>query len=198
MRTSGEAYSGGEVSKVFNDAIEYAKKAHEGQTRKGSDVPYIEHPLEVADIVKTMTDDEAVWAAAVLHDTVEDTAISIEDIEREFGKRIADLVASDTENKRSDLPAAETWKIRKQETIDHLNKTDDVSEKMIVLADKLSNIRQIADNYKKIGDLVWQGFNQKDKNEHSWYYKSILEATRELSGYSAWWEYKKLVEQVFG
>ena len=92
MRTSGEAYSGGEVSKVFNDAIEYAKKAHEGQTRKGSDVPYIEHPLEVADIVKTMTDDEAVWAAAVLHDTVEDTPASYESIKALFGKEVAELV----------------------------------------------------------------------------------------------------------
>ena len=182
---------------LFNKAVDFATKAHEGQTRKWSNSPYIEHPIEVANIVKTMTNDEEVLSAAVLHDTIEDTDVPIEDIQRRFGERVAKLVLSDTENKRKELPAEKTWKIRKQETIDHINQTTDLSEKMIILGDKLSNIRQLAENYRAIGDEVWQKFNQKNKKEQEWYYRSILEATRDLSEYAAWKEYETLVNTIF-
>ena len=181
----------------FSEAVKFAKKAHKGQTRKGSNAPYIEHPLEVVEIVKTMTDDEDIWSAAILHDTVEDTEVTQEDIYKKFGKRISELVASNTENKRESLPASETWKIRKQETLDRLSGTKDLAEKIIVLADKLSNIRQLANDYAREGESVWKKFNQKDKNEHKWYYESILEATEELREYEAWREYSNLVKNIF-
>lgn len=183
---------------IFDKAVNFATKAHLGQTRKGSNTPYIEHPLEVADIARTMTSDEEVLSAAVLHDTVEDTDVSIDDIRKSFGSRVADLVMSDTENKRKGISAEKTWKIRKQETIDNLNKTSDVSKKILVLSDKLSNMRQLFRDYSLIGDEVWQRFHQKDKGEHEWYYKSILEATKDLEQYQAWHEYQSLIEAVFG
>lgn len=182
---------------MFEKALKYATKAHAGTTRKGSNEPYINHPIEVAQIAKTMTDDQNVWVAALLHDTVEDTSVTMSDIRKNFGDDVADLVASDTENKRGNLPAAKTWKIRKQETINHLKRTTDLNEKILVLSDKLSNIRQLAQEYKKRHDQVWQLFNQKNKEEHEWYYRSILEATKELSKYPAWQEYKQLVTEVF-
>jgi len=182
----------------FERAVEFAARAHEGMTRKGSDIPYITHPLEAAQIVQTMTDDEAVWIAAVLHDTVEDTPVTIDDIRREFGERVAELVGADTEDKREHLPAADTWKIRKQETVEHLKSSSDTAGKMVVLADKLSNIRQLAVDYENLGEKVWERFNQKDKNEHKWYYESVLEAARELAGYAAWQECAGLVKKVFG
>lgn len=183
---------------LFARAVDFARHAHAGQVRKGAaHEPYINHPLEVAEIIKTMTDDEAAWAAAVLHDTVEDTEAGISDIEREFGEKVAALVASNTENKRKDLPSAQTWKIRKQETIDHLNRTDNLAEKMLVLGDKLSNMRSVYNDFQRIGDAVWQQFNQKDKREHEWYYRGILEATRELSGFAAWQEYGDLLDKIF-
>lgn len=180
------------------DAIEFARKAHFGQTRKNSDEPYVNHPIEVMEIVSTMTDDKNVLTAAVLHDTVEDTDVTLEEIRERFGDRVAELVSSDTENKREDQPAEKTWKIRKQETIDFLNGVADEQEKMLILGDKLSNIRRIAEDYAEIGDEVWQIFHQKDKKEQEWYYRSILNATEELSNYSAWQEYKELIDKIFG
>lgn len=186
-----------ESQSLIKSAIDYATRAHAGQTRKGSNTSYIEHPLEVAEIANTMTNDAEVLAAAVLHDTVEDTVTSIEDIRERFGQRVAKLVASDTENKCENLPAEETWNIRKQETIERLSRTNDLSEKIIVLADKLSNMRQLADDYRQNGDKVWEQFHQKNKDRQAWYYKSILEATNDLKEYDAWQECQKLIEEVF-
>ena len=97
------------MGELLDRAIVYAVKAHEGQFRKGTDIPYILHPLEAAAIVGTMTADEAVIAGAVLHDAVEDTDATVEEIRERFGERVAALVAAESEDKRSDLPAASTW-----------------------------------------------------------------------------------------
>lgn len=159
---------------LLNKAIVFATSAHEGQLRKGTQIPYILHPLEVAAIVGTMTTDDEIIATAVLHDVVEDTDTTVEQIKERFGDHVAALVSSESEDKRENLSAESTWKIRKQETIDHL-KTAPIEVKMITLGDKLSNIRAIHRDYNAIGDELWQRFNQKDKNEHYWYYRSIAE-----------------------
>lgn len=98
---------------ILDKAIIFAVNAHRGQFRKGSDTPYILHPMEAAAIVGTMTADDEVLAAAVLHDTVEDTGTTTEQIREQFGERVAALVSAESENKREDQPAASTWKIRK-------------------------------------------------------------------------------------
>lgn len=73
-------------------ALEFATAAHAGLVRKYTDEPYIGHPIAVADIVATVTDDPEVIAAAYLHDVVEDTDVTIDDIELMFGPRVARLV----------------------------------------------------------------------------------------------------------
>ena len=79
---------------MFQEAVEFATKAHEGQVRKGTRKPYIVHPIEVAEIVRTMTSDEEVLCAAVLHDTIEDCTGVTEDILRSrFGERVAAMIA---------------------------------------------------------------------------------------------------------
>ena len=83
---------------LVSKAIEFAVKVHDGMRRKKSELPYILHPLEVAVIVGTMTSDQNVIAAAVLHDVVEDANISIDEIEQKFGKRVKELVLSETED----------------------------------------------------------------------------------------------------
>lgn len=181
---------------LLNKTIVFATSAHEGQLRKGTQIPYILHPLEAAAIVGTMTTDDEIIAAAVLHDVVEDTDTTVEQIKERFGERVAALVASESEDKRENLSAESTWKIRKQETIDHL-KTAPIEVKMITLGDKLSNIRAIHRDYNAIGDELWQRFNQKDKNEHYWYYRSIAECLAILDGYQAYKEYCELVEKTF-
>ncbi len=181
----------------LEEAIVFATNAHAGVKRKGSDAPYILHPIEAMMIVASMTDDEEVMAAAVLHDTVEDTHVTLKDIKERFGQRIAELVASESENKREDQPPEETWVIRKQESIEHL-RTASHEAKMICLGDKLSNLRQMARDYKLFEENIWKRFNQKDKMMHAWYYDSLFSILREeFPNAPATAEYAKLFFDVF-
>ena len=86
---------------LLNQAIIFATKAHEVQFRKGTKIPYILHPMEAAAIVGTMTTDDEIVAGAVLHDVVEDTKTTVEEIKELFGERVASLVASESEDNRS-------------------------------------------------------------------------------------------------
>ena len=83
---------------LVSEAIAFAVKAHDGMRRKKSGSPYILHPMEAAVIVGSMTDDQALIAAAVLHDVVEDAGIAMEEIEERFGKRVRELVECETED----------------------------------------------------------------------------------------------------
>ena len=183
---------------LVSEAIAFAVKAHDGMRRKKSSLPYILHPMEASVIVSTMTDDQDVIAAAVLHDVVEDADISIEEIGETFGNRVRELVASETEDKRADLPPAETWRLRKEESLSVLKNTDDLGVLMVWLGDKLANMRSFYREYKVNGETMWQRFNQKDPKEHAWYYRSIVKLTERLSHTSAWIEFKTLTEFVFG
>ena len=183
---------------LVSEAIAFAVKAHDGMRRKKSEAPYILHPLEAAVIVGSMTDDQNLIAAAALHDVVEDAGITIDQIEEKFGKRVRELVESETEDKRSDLPPAETWRIRKEESLEVLKNTDDTDVLMVWIGDKLANMRSIYRDWKVEGDDMWKRFNQSDVKEQAWYYSSIMELTKPISHTSAWIEYKTLTELVFG
>ena len=179
-------------------AIEFAAVAHDGMERKKDKTPYILHPLEAAVIVGTMTEDRDVISAAVLHDVVEDTDITIEEIEKRFGSRVRTLVESETENKREDLPPESTWKIRKEESLRELASCGDTDVLMLWLGDKLSNMRSFYRISKAEGESMWKSFNQKDPAQQKWYYTTIAELTSPLREHSAWIEYNELVKIVFG
>ena len=183
---------------LVNEAIVFAAKAHDGMRRKKSQAPYILHPIEAAVIVGTMTDDQALIAAAALHDVVEDAGITLEEIKEKFGQRVWELVRSETEDKREELPPAQTWRIRKEESLAVLKNAEDIAVLMVWLGDKLANMRSIYRDFKVEGVQMWQRFNQKDVNEQAWYYRSIVNLTERLSDTSAWLEYKTLTELVFG
>lgn len=183
---------------LVSEAIIFAVNAHDGARRKNSQTPYILHPIEAAVIVGTMTEDQNVIAAAVLHDVVEDTEYSIDDIETKFGTRVKELVLSETENKRSSLPPSETWRIRKEETLSVLKNTDDMDVLMVWIGDKLSNIRAIYRDFKAEGIAMWNKFNQNNVSEQEWYYRSVVKYTERLSHTSAWQELRALTELVFG
>ena len=183
---------------LVSEAIAFAVKAHDGMRRKKSEAPYILHPMEAAVIVGTMTDDQNLIAAAALHDVVEDANITIDEIEEKFGKRVRELVESETEDKRADLPPESTWRIRKEESLAVLKNTEDIGVLMVWLGDKLANMRAIYRDFKAEGISMWQRFNQKDPDEQAWYYRSIVKFTERLSDTSAWLEYKALTELVFG
>lgn len=182
---------------LFDRALCFAVEKHSGQTRKVQNSPYILHPVEVASIVGTMTNDEATLCAAVLHDTIEDTDTTLEEIRENFGKRVALLVMTETENKRADRPAAETWHLRKEETLIMLENTKDISVKMMWLGDKLSNVRSFYREYLKKGDELWQQFNQKDPREQAWYYRTIIKSIPELKDTDAYREFVRLVNEIF-
>ena len=183
---------------LVTKATIFAVNAHDGMKRKTNKNPYILHPMEAASIAGTMSESQELIAAALLHDVVEDAGITAEQIEKEFGKRVAELVSAETENKRTNLPADATWEIRKQESVALLKSTSDIDVKKLYLSDKLSNMRSFYREWKIFGDEMWQSFNQKDKGKQEWYYRSIADATSELSNFDAWQEYTFLVEKIFG
>lgn len=184
---------------LLEDAVQFAAQKHAGKFRKGSKLPYIVHPMEVAAICASFTDDVEVLAAAVLHDVVEDAGVTVEELEEKFDSRVAAIVAGESEDKREGLPAAQTWKVHKLEGIEHMRNADDIGVKMVCLGDKLSNIRSIQRDFEQLGDAVWQRFNQKDPAEHAWYYSTIAVVLETDLGHTeAWQEYREWVGKVFG
>lgn len=180
----------------FERALEFAMKAHKGQVRKGSCIPYIVHPIETALIAMTLTRDQDIIIASLFHDIVEDTPYSVKDIEDAFGAHIAHLVQMESENKRKGQDAAQTWKIRKQEFIDSLDEKSK-DEKIIALADKLSNMRATRQGYLKNDEKFWERFHQKDKKMHAWYYRTVADKLREFEDTDAWQELDRLIKDVF-
>ncbi len=182
---------------VLEEAIIFATKAHEGQRRKSGNVPYILHPLEVANIIASVDGELETMAAGVLHDTVEDCDVDPREIRAKFGPRVAALVQSDSEDRLSDKPAEDTWMDRKQESLLMLSHTKDIEVKKMWLGDKLSNIRSFYRLYKERGTDMWQCFHQKDPKIQHWYYLTIAELLSDLSNTDAYKEYVTLVGKVF-
>jgi len=183
-------------TELLDRAIVFAVKAHAGTERRGKGFPYIIHPMEAMEIVATMTTDQEVLAAAALHDTVEDTDVTIEDLRLEFGDRIASLVAQESEEKPEGMSDEETWHDRKQAAIDRLAKAPH-DAKIVALGDKLSNIRAIARDYAEIGDALWKRFHAQDPKDHEWHYRGLADSLRELQDTAAFQEFESLINKVF-
>ena len=183
-------------TQIVDRAIRFATKVHDGVARKGTDLPYIVHPLEALAIVATITSDQDLLAAAVLHDVIEDAGISIDEIRREFGSRVADIVEGETDQEVQGLSHVDSWRQRKQATVDRLAKASrDVQ--IVALGDKLSNMRSMARNLRQQGDRLWQRFNEKDPRQHAWYYHQLTKSLSPLSDTDAYQEFLELVKQVF-
>lgn len=182
---------------LFERAVLFAAMAHSGVKRKGSHIPYLVHPIEAAAIVAEMTEDEELMAAAVLHDVLEDTEVTPQELEMYFGERVLHYVLGESEDKRRHLPPEDTWKLRKQETIDFLKEKADKNAKILALGDKLSNLRSIQRDLERVGDSFWERFHQKDRAMHAWMHRELADALSELREYPAWKEYEHLVEQIF-
>lgn len=165
---------------MLEEAIIYATVMHQGKVRKFKGIPYILHPLEVSQILSTMTDDMEIITAGILHDIVEDTDGTLEEIEKRFGKRVAFLVSSESEQEHPGVDKRESWQQRKSEALAVLKNTRDIGVKMLWLADKLANMRSLARIYSERGEAVWSELHQSDPEMHCWYYRTIAE-TVELS-----------------
>ena len=183
-------------TELLDRAIIFAVKAHAGTERRGKGYPYIVHPLEAVEIVATMTADQELLAAAALHDTIEDTDVTVDQLRAEFGDRIASLVADESDEMPAGMSEEDSWHGRKQAAIDRLSRASR-DAKIVALGDKLSNMRAIARDYAVQGDALWNIFHAKDPKDHEWHYRGLADALRELDGTFAFQEFEKLINQVF-
>lgn len=183
---------------LLEEAIIYATILHQGKVRKIKNIPYILHPIEVAQIISTMTEDQEVIAAGVLHDIVEETSGTLDDIRHRFGDRVAHIVESETEKPHSEESREQSWKKRKEESLSTLKISKDIGIKMLWLADKLANIRSLARTYGEKGDDMWSQFNEKDPQLQRWYYKTVAETLElELNRTGAFKEFIKHINFIW-
>ena len=188
-------------TELLDKAIIFAVHAHHNTERRGKGFPYIVHPMEAIEIVATITPDQELLAAAALHDTIEDTDVTVNNIRREFGDRIAELVHAESDQLNGELfngeNEEETWHARKQAAIDRL-KAASHDAKIVAMGDKLSNMRAIARDFAVKGDELWNIFHVKDKASHEWHYRGLADALSELKDTFAYQEFIALIDGVFG
>ena len=181
---------------LLDRAIIFAVKAHAGTERRGKGFPYIVHPMEAVEIVATLTSDQELLAAAALHDTVEDTEVTVDQLREEFGDRIAALVASESDTFQVGVSEEDSWHERKEAAISRLAEASH-DAKIVALGDKLSNMRAIARDYSVMGDDLWNIFHAKDPKDHEWHYRGLADSLRELEDTFAFKEFENLIDQVF-
>lgn len=185
-------------SSFLDEAIIFAVKAHANQERRGKGYPYIVHPMEAMEIVATMTKDQELLAAAALHDTVEDTDVTVDQIRSKFGEKVASLVAAESDVVVEGQSDTDSWRTRKQAAIDRLAKASHEA-KMVAMGDKLSNMRAIARDYDMKGDDLWSIFHAPNgKPDHEWHYRGLAQSLSELEGTYPYAEFVALIDQVFG
>ena len=148
----------------------FAVEAHRGQVRKSEpDKPMIMHPIGVGLILEEHGYDENVVAAGFLHDVVEDTHFTLEDIEKEFGEDIANLVSGASEPDKS-----LSWEERKQHTINTI-KDMPLRNKLVVCADKISNLTDLNIIFKRSGTRDFSAF-KRGEEQQAWYYASVYDS----------------------
>ncbi len=181
---------------LLDRAIVFAVKAHHNTERRGKGFPYIVHPMEAVEVVATISPDQELLAAAALHDTIEDTDVTVEQICAEFGDRVANLVHAESDRFVEGLSEAESWRDRKQEAIDRLAAAPH-DAKIVALGDKLSNMRAIWRDYQVKGDELWKIFHVTDKELHEWHYRGLAASLSELGDTFAYKEFVRLIDEVF-
>ena len=173
-------------------AILFAVQSHAGTERRGKGFPYIVHPMEAMAIAATISSDQEILAAAALHDVVEDTDVTIDEIRSRFGDRVARLVETESDRRSEGFD----WRARKEDSLRRLKEASH-DEKIVALGDKLSNMRAIARDYTSEGEHFWERFHVKEKSVHGWRYHALLDALSDMSDTFAYQEFEFLVKRVF-
>lgn len=180
----------------LSEAISFAARCHDGMLRKGTDTPYIVHPMEAVAIAAALTSDEDILCACALHDVAEDCGVTECELAERFGARTAQLVMSETQLCEGDRRL--TWEIRKRGALERI-KNGDRAVKLIALSDKLSNLRAIHRDYERDAERMFERFHQHDKRKHAWYYLSVVELLREeFSQTREWQEMHMHAQYIFG
>ncbi|WP_138207880.1 HD domain-containing protein [Haloimpatiens lingqiaonensis] len=180
---------------MITRAIELALKAHENKKRIGTDIPYAVHPIEVGiTLSKNKMDDETI-IAGIIHDAVEQEYLSLEEVEEMFGfkvKRIVEKVyIADKYQEGEDYIA------RKKRTLDYLREQASPEFKFVTCADRLSNLKMMQDEYKVIGDKVWDRYKE-GYEKRKWYYQSLVVSLTQISNYDMYKEMVERIEDLFG
>lgn len=173
---------------LIEKADQLAVRAHEGQTRKESGAPYIMHPRAVAETLKTHGFRDEVIAAALVHDTVEDTSVTVEDVRRELGEEVARLVEPVTHDDSL------SWEEKKQKYIDTVRAASD-EVKAISVADKIHNAQSFISGYAEQGKDMWKYFN-RGREKKLWFEEAMLKMLQETWRHPLVDEYAALVEQM--
>lgn len=161
-------------SPLLERALRVSATAHQGQLRKGSTLPYFSHPAAVALILmRAGFDDDVILAAAVLHDTLEDTEVTADSLQAEFPPEVCAIVNGASERKRDGTGKPLPWLQRKQEHIERVRHA--VPEiRAVVLADKLHNLYAIVADHE-VSRSVWSRFNAS-RADVLWYNDEMVAA----------------------
>lgn len=159
-------------SPLVRKALAVAAAAHRGQVRKGSGRPYILHPVAVAQLLVEAGCGDEVIAAGLLHDTLEDTSLTLGELREQFGGKVASFVAGCSEPHKS-VP----WEKRKGHTLKML-KTAPWEVRVVTCADKLDNVLSLSVDLEEQGDALWSRFS-RGRDDQAWYYRSIVERLSE-------------------
>jgi len=180
----------------FNEALSMAVELHDGQTRKGTQVPYVSHLLGVCAIVLDCGGDEDEAIAALLHDAVEDQggAPTLARIRLSFGDHVAEIVdgLSDAYGQRDEPKAP--WRERKDAYLAGLPHHSK-SALLVSAADKLYNARSILRDFRELGEDVWPRFNG-GRDGTLWYYRTLLEALEVDGPATLVREFRRVVEEI--
>lgn len=163
------------ISSKINLALKVASKAHRNQTRKGTDIPYISHPVAAAMIVSEYTTDENTVVACILHDILEDVEPAVyseADMRNDFGDDIVEIVKGVSEDKTAGEPE-KPWIERKRGYLAHLDSIENEKPLIVSTADKIHNLTDILEEYDRVGDSIWQKFNAS-KDDELWFYDEFL------------------------
>lgn len=153
---------------LVDSALNFAARAHDGQKRKSTDVPYLVHPVGVMLVlIECHETDPELLAAALLHDTVEDTKVTLSQLRETFGVRVAAIVEGCSEPDKGD-----TWEHRKEHTIAYL-RTAPREIALVSAADKLHNVRSMIVDYATLGDQLWTRF-KRGRESTAWYHRSVV------------------------
>ncbi|MBU9711515.1 HD domain-containing protein [Evansella tamaricis] len=186
--------------KKIHEAVTFATKVHEGQTRKSTPIPYVTHPITAAIYIQPSLDragftegeQEDIIISTILHDVWEDTDTTLEELRDKFGKEVMELVKG-----ASEADKTKTWHERKTATIEKVPEAS-LALKYVILADKLHNLVSMLEAKEQVGDKIWESFKGR-RDLQEWYYTSMYEAL--IDGMNPipdlFQEMKKHIDEIF-
>lgn len=175
--------------RLVEKALAIAIEAHKEQRRKGDGSPYIGHPVAVAIKLASTGFPEQVIAAGLAHDVLEDTDYPEEQLVKELGPEVVEIVRAVTKDDNKAL----SWEDAKLKYIETVRRGLEEA-KAVCVADKIHNLESLLDAYEKQGDAIWVKFN-RGKETKLWFEKKVLTMLKETWKHPLVDEYQKLLER---